>query len=354
VTGQATGPFPTLNAFQASAAGPPGNGDAFVTELNPTGSALVYSTFLGGSGSDQGSDRAYAIAVDSVGNAYVTGEAYSSDFPTANAIQSRFGGIGGVGYGDAFVAKFPAFPAAGGPPSISSVVNGASFLPGLVSNSWATIQGSNLSTITDDWTSSIVNGNFPTLLDGVSVTIGSSPAYVNYVSLGQINFLVPPNLPPGPQPVAVKTPNGTSSSFTVTVSTYQPAFFPWPNNQAVATRQDFSLAAAIGTFSGTTTVPAKPGDVVILWGTGFGPTIPAVPPGIPVPSGTTYSTSTLPMVTIDNIPATVYGAALAPGFGGLYQIAIQVPSSLGNGNWPVVATIGGVQSPAGVFLTVQQ
>jgi uncharacterized protein (TIGR03437 family) len=94
--------------------------------------------------------------------------------------------------------------------------------------------------------------------------------------------------------------------------------------------------------------------VIILWGTGFGPTIPAAPPGIAVPNSPTYSTSTLPTVTIDNFPATVYGAAFASGFAGLYQVAIQVPSSLGNGNWPVVATIGGVQSPAGVVLTVQQ
>jgi uncharacterized protein (TIGR03437 family) len=50
----------------------------------------------------------------------------------------------------------------------------------------------------------------------------------------------------------------------------------------------------------------------------------------------------------------VYGAALAPGFAGLYQIAIQVPSSIPNGDWPIQATIGGVQSPAGVLLSVQQ
>jgi uncharacterized protein (TIGR03437 family) len=241
-------------------------------------------------------------------------------------------------------------------PTISSngVVNGASFLPGLVSNSWATIQGANLSSVTGDWTNAIVNGRFPTSLDGVYVTIGFAPAYIDYVSPSQINLLVPPSLPAGPVSVTVTNSAGTSASFTVTVNAYQPAFFLWPNNQAVATRQDFSVAAQNGTFPGETTVPAKPGDVIILWGTGFGPTIPAAPPGIAVPNSPTYSTSTLPTVTIDNFPATVYGAAFASGFAGLYQVAIQVPSSLGNGNWPVVATIGGVQSPAGVVLTVQQ
>jgi uncharacterized protein (TIGR03437 family) len=58
-------------------------------------------------------------------------------------------------------------------------------------------------------------------------------------------------------------------------------------------------------------------------------------------------------VTVNNVAATVYGAALAPGFAGLYQVEIQVPASLGAGDWPVLATIGGVQSPSGVVLSVQ-
>jgi len=60
-----------------------------------------------------------------------------------------------------------------------------------------------------------------------------------------------------------------------------------------------------------------------------------------------------PSGTTTGLSATVYAAALAPGFASLYQIAIQVPTALTNGDWPVVATIGGVQSPAGMMLTVQ-
>lgn len=96
----------------------------------------------------------------------------------------------------------------------------------------------------------------------------------------------------------------------------QPAFFPWPNNQAVATHQDYMYAAAPGTFSTLTTVAAKPGEVIILWGTGFGATTPATLPGDLVPSDQVYSTSTPVTVTLDQIPCTVYGAALAPGFVG--------------------------------------
>jgi hypothetical protein len=94
ITGQ-TGStdFPTKNPLQ------PANGStstAFVTKINPAGSALVYSTYLGGSGGDFGK----SIAIDDAGNAYVTGGTASTDFPTKNPLQSVYGGGG-----DAFVAK---------------------------------------------------------------------------------------------------------------------------------------------------------------------------------------------------------------------------------------------------------
>jgi hypothetical protein len=74
-----------------------GNTDAFVAKLNPSGSALVYSTYLGGSGVDGGG----GIAVDSAGNAYISGTTSSIDFPTVNPLQPAYGG----GDRDAFVAK---------------------------------------------------------------------------------------------------------------------------------------------------------------------------------------------------------------------------------------------------------
>jgi Beta-propeller repeat len=101
VTGSTGSNFPTVNPLQASFGG--GNSDAFVTKINAAGSALVYSTYLGGSGSDGG----LGIAVDGPGNAYVTGYTSSTNFPTANPLQASFGGgsIGGVSFygGDAFV-----------------------------------------------------------------------------------------------------------------------------------------------------------------------------------------------------------------------------------------------------------
>jgi Beta-propeller repeat len=95
VTGQADAGFPvTAGAFQTTFNG---GGDAFVTKFNSTGTALVYSTFLGGSGSDGGS----GIVVNAAGNAYVTGSTDSSNFPvSAGAFQS----VKGAGL-DAFVTE---------------------------------------------------------------------------------------------------------------------------------------------------------------------------------------------------------------------------------------------------------
>ena len=83
--------FPTVNRFQ----GYQGSYDVFVTKLNPTGTALAYSTYLGGTASDY----CYGIAVDSSGSAYVTGHTTSTDFPTVNRYQ------GPQGDSDVFITK---------------------------------------------------------------------------------------------------------------------------------------------------------------------------------------------------------------------------------------------------------
>ena len=318
-----------------------------------------------------------SVAVDNLGNLYIgqagrvaqvdvagiidniAGPGFSNDdnVPATTAFIADTPGLAVDNQGNVFIAtgsqnmvRKVSFPAG---PKVSSVVSGASFQTPIVSNSWATVQGSGLSSVTDTWAKSIVNGKLPTMLDNVTVTVGGQRGYLYYISPTQINF-VAPDVGLGPQQVVVTNAAGASTAFTVASNTFGPAFFLWPNNQAVATRQDFTLAVKNGTFAGTATVAAKPGDVIILWGTGFGPTTPAAPTGMQVPSDKTYKTSTLPTVTINNLPAKIFGAALAPGFAGLFQVAIQVPASLGAGDWPIVANIGGVSSPAGVILAVQE
>jgi hypothetical protein len=107
--GTTSSDFPTVNPLQATLRG---NENPFVTRLNPAGSALVYSTYLGGSGGDEGD----GIAVDSSGNVYVIGVTASTDFPTVNPLQAN-----NAGGDDAFVAKLSTAPAAAGlnPSSLS-------------------------------------------------------------------------------------------------------------------------------------------------------------------------------------------------------------------------------------------
>ncbi len=109
--------FPTLNAILSTSGG---GYYAFVTELNPTGSALVYSTYLGGSDPSGYGTSGYGIALDAAGNAYVTGNTGATNFPTtASPLQSTCGGCS-TGNVTVFVSKLPTAttaPSAGLSPS---------------------------------------------------------------------------------------------------------------------------------------------------------------------------------------------------------------------------------------------
>lgn len=276
-------------------------------------------------------DSPFPITLDYLGNLYVGDGDYTGDL-TDNRVRE----ISGV--------------AAALEPNIAAVVNGASFLSGIVPGSWISIFGTNLSAVTDTWT--VVNGQLPTQLDGVTVSVNGQPAYVEFVSSGQINVLAPGSAT-GTTQVTVTNALGTSPAFAATSATYGPAFFLLDSVYAIATYQDYSYAVKNGAIAGQTTVPAAPGDILILWGTGFGPTTPAAPAGVVVPSNATYAAGPV-TVTIGGVPATVYGTALSPGFVGLYQVAIQVPASAPTGDQPIVASIGGVSSPMTTLITIQQ
>ena len=101
--------FPTVNAAQSVYGG---NGDGFVTKFSPDGSTLIYSTFLGGTSyentdlSSSGNAAPFgAVTVDLTGNAYVTGQTYSTNFPVLNAFQPTNGTSFYGSYGAAFVTK---------------------------------------------------------------------------------------------------------------------------------------------------------------------------------------------------------------------------------------------------------
>jgi uncharacterized protein (TIGR03437 family) len=251
-----------------------------------------------------------------------------------------------------YATTYTLTPAASGGPTLTGVSNAAGGQAGVVADSFVSIYGSGFTTLSyDDWSNSISNGQLPTKLDGVSVTIGGMPAYIYQISPGQINAQAP-DVGTGSIFVTVTNANGTSAAFTTTAQPVAPAFWPWPNNQPVATHNDFSIAAKNGTFSGQTTIPAKPGEVITLWGTGFGLTTAGGLAGQVPGNNAGAKTATPVSVTLDGTGVQVLGAALSP-YPGDYQIAVQIPASMANGDHQLAATMNGVSSPA-YTLTVQQ
>jgi uncharacterized protein (TIGR03437 family) len=239
--------------------------------------------------------------------------------------------------------------------SVTGVSNGASFQPGIESGSWVTIQGANLANTNPGriWRGDeIVGGNLPTSLDGVSVTVNGKPAYVYYVSPTQINIQAPTDTAVGPVSVVVNNNGSLSPAASAQVQAFAPAFFQYSGlPYAIATRYpDNALIANPGAIPGT--VAAKPGDIITLWGTGFGPTNPPTPAGV-VAAGALITTN--PTITLNNsVNAQVLGGAITGGSAGLYQINIQLPGNTPIGEVTIQASVGGFQSPANVRIFVAQ
>jgi uncharacterized protein (TIGR03437 family) len=236
--------------------------------------------------------------------------------------------------------------------AVTAVVNGASFQPGIASDTWISIFGTNLSQSTYGWQASdIVNGALPTLLQGVSVTVNGLPAYVDYISPTQINALAPDDDTVGPVPIQVTTAGQTSNTVTVQKSLFAPAFLTFDGTHAAALHADYSLVGPPNLLPGAATTPAQPGETILMYGVGFGPTNPPQPSGQLVTAAAPLAKSV--QITIGGETAAVAFAGLAQG-AGLYQLNVTVPNDLPNGDAAVAATIGGVSTQTGVLLTIQQ
>ncbi len=235
--------------------------------------------------------------------------------------------------------------------TITAVSNNASGQTGIVPEGWVSIYGSDFTSpgFTDNWSNAIVNGKLPASLDGVSVSMGGKPAYIYYISPTQINVQAP-DAGVGPMSVTVTNGAGTSGTFTATSYQVQPALYQYaPTKYAIATR--YPDNAYIGNPSSINgTVSAKPGDVLILWCTGLGPVNPAVPAGI-VPNATAPAVTTSVSVTVGTVVVQPIYAVLS-AYAGLYQVAIQLPTSLPTGDVPIQVNQGSSQSAANVFLSV--
>jgi uncharacterized protein (TIGR03437 family) len=249
--------------------------------------------------------------------------------------------------------------AASGAPVISGFGNAASFLPVFAPNLYVSIFGSNLSTTTRTWTATdFKNGTqMPTSLDGVSVTVNGTPAYVEYVSPSQLNIITP-DIPPSPSGMAVvvNVPNQQPVTAWIGMSSLAPALFTWQTGTpdtgkyVVAQHSDYSNVGKAGLFpnqSGSFTTPAKPGETIILYGTGFGPTNPAITPGIMTDK--TYPISPLPTATIGGQPAQVQFAGLIATLSQIYQVNVTIPTNVGIGDQPLILNVNGTPSATGTI-----
>jgi len=246
-----------------------------------------------------------------------------------------FNPVAGGGLSNAM--NVPVGPAPGATTNgITSAADAASPRP-LVPGSIASLLGSNLASDT-------VSAGAPPLpytLGGVTIEINGWPATMFYVSPTQINFQVPWELE-GHGSATLTILNGTlSSSLQVSIGFAAPALFTTDGSGkgqgAVTIAGPEVLAAPGGAFPGSR--PARRGEFLQIYGTGFGPVSRIQSDGQPK-SPATLAISRTPEVTIGGVPANVQFAGLTAGGVGLYQINVQVPAGAPAGAAvPVVVTL---------------
>jgi uncharacterized protein (TIGR03437 family) len=227
----------------------------------------------------------------------------------------------------------------------AGIVNGASFATGLAPNTIVSIFGTNLSWDTQVVTASEMSGDvMPTSLGNVEVYFEGWPAYLYFVSPLQINFLVPSSLLPGTFQFWVDRQGTRGPIVTVTLQNAAPAMFQYPAGTAIATHVDGSLVSG--------NAPATAGEIVTLWATGLGNTIPELEDGV-LPDDIQW------LSRLNQFAVQINGAALdasailyagvAPGYAGLYQVNVQLPDPL-PANPEIRLALAGATSPAGLIL----
>ena len=223
-------------------------------------------------------------------------------------------------------------------PIISGVIAPGAFGAGntLTPGGWLEIYGDRLSTVTRTWNANDFNGPIaPTLLSGVSVRIGGVNAYVQSISPGQINAVVPDGVIPGNAAIEVTRVLGpgltTTSDPLAMVMAERAAYLLAPpalsrdNKQYVAAiLPNGAFVAPAGLLPGTNARRARTSDRLVVYGIGFGPTEPVVAAGT-IASGLKRLENL--RIRIGGVEATVEYAGLASGYVGLYQFNFVVPSS---------------------------
>jgi uncharacterized protein (TIGR03437 family) len=236
----------------------------------------------------------------------------------------------------------------------SGVVNAAGLGPAIAPGTWVSLYGTSLSATTRAWRDAdFQNGLLPTALDGVSVTIDGKAAAVYFISPLQINVLAPDDTATGLVPVQVKNALGTSDSVLALQQTAAPALFQLraaTANYAAGTHADGSLLAGPALiqqgFAGTA---ATAGETIVLFGTGFGATQPAISATALVPSPRPLARPEELSVRIGGLDAVIaFAGLISPG---VYQFNVVVPP-LAAGDQSVVAELRGLLTQTDLLLTI--
>jgi len=237
------------------------------------------------------------------------------------------------------------------------------------SGSWLEIKGTNLADPADprltaatnpgQWTSQDFNGsNAPTSLDGINVHINGKPAYVWYLSPGQLNVQAPEDSATGNVSIAVTNCRATGYSVTFARRAAAPGFLAPSSYAANGTQymvaffdsdNAYVLNASIGASFGLNSRPAKPGDQIYTYGIGFGDVTPSTLPGVIAQASTLVNPVA---ILFGTTAAAISYQGLTPGSVGLYQFNFTVPPSLANGDYQINVTQSGIAVPQTMFLTV--
>jgi uncharacterized protein (TIGR03437 family) len=241
-------------------------------------------------------------------------------------------------------------PAAG----ITGVVDGASFREAIAAGSWITIFGRELAAATRIWRGDeIINGVLPTSLDEVSVLVNGKPAATFFISPTQLNVQAPNDDALGPVTVQVQH-NGVTQAVAMTeMRQAAPGLFtfdPQARKYLAAVHLDGTFAGPDRLFGDAViTRPVKPGEVVLLFGTGFGPTDP------PVSAGNVFSGAAPLRDTVRVLMAGIQADVLFAGLSGagVNQLNVRVPESIPSGDVPVLAETLGYGTQEDAFLRVE-
>src|ERR1051325_1187802 len=202
----------------------------------------------------------------------------------------------------------------------------------------------------------------PFVLGATSVMVGSKPAPLFYVSPTQINFQMPsqPCCSDLIWPVIVTVGTAQSTDVSLTVPAFGPAIFSvnasGSGQGAVLIANAGVFAAPTGSISGVQSRPAQRGELITIFCTGLGPVTNQPDDGFPALADPISQTLNIPSVIIGTTNVVADFAGLAPGFVGLYQVSVRVPTSAPTGNGvPVRVTLdpGGGLLPPPVTIAIQ-